>query len=183
MRLAGVLAALLAAFLPAFPQQKPKVSREALAAVERSFDSQLSQLDKTDPIDLLGNTRGVYLDGYGVVFTTEVSLIITPGLSPFRTMPISKAEASSVHQRKLAKLPALKSLMREMLVSSAASLDLVPANQQVVVGVTLFYYSWEDKTGLPGQILLRAPRSSLLDYRLGKNNGTALDAAIRTEEF
>ena len=182
MRLAGVLAALLAAFLPAYPQQKPKVSREALAAVERSFDSQLSQLDKTDPVDLLGNTRGVYLDGYGVVFTTEVSLIITPGLTPFRTQ-ISKAEADSVHQRKLAKLPALKRLMREMLVSSAASLDFVPANQQVVVGVTLFYYSWEDKTGLPGQILLRAPRSSLLDYRLGKTPGTSLDAAIRTEEF
>jgi hypothetical protein len=53
----------------------------------------------------------------------------------------------------------------------------------VVVGVTLFYYSWEDKTSLPGQILLRAPRSSLLDYRLGKNTGTALDAIIRTEEF
>jgi len=182
MRTAGVLAAVLAALLPAIPQEKPKASREALAAVERSCDSQLSQLDKSDPIDLLGNTRGVYLDGYGVVFTTEVSLIVTPGITPFRTR-ISKEETDSVHRRKLAKLPALKRLMREMLVSSAASLDFVPANQQVVMGVTLFYYSWEDKTGLPGQILLRASRSSLLDYRLGKNTSAALDAAIRTEEF
>ena len=182
MRLAGVLAALLAALLPALPQEKPKVSREALAAVERSCDSQLSQLDKADPVDLLGNTRGVYLDGYGVVFTTEVSLIITPGLTPFRTR-ITKEETDSVHRRKLAKLPALKRLMREMLISSAASLDFVPANQQVVMGVTLFYYSWEDRTGLPGQSLLRAPRSSLLAYRLGKNSSAALDAAIRTEEF
>ncbi len=182
MRLAAILAATLAMLLPAAAPEKPKVTRGALAALEQSFDSLLSQLDKNDPVDLLGNTRGVYLDGYGVVFTTEVSAIITPAITPFR-LTISPQEIATVHQRKLARMPALKRLMRDMLVSSASSLDVVPANQQVAVGLTLFYYSWEDRTNLPGQILMQAPKGSLLDYRLGKISSTALEAAIRTEEF
>ena len=35
-----------------------------------------------DPIDMLGGTRGLYLAGYGTVFTTELSLIVTPGNLP-----------------------------------------------------------------------------------------------------
>ncbi len=33
--------------------------------------------------DLLGTTRGVYLEGYGVVFSAELDLIVTPNLNPF----------------------------------------------------------------------------------------------------
>ena len=65
-----------------------------------------------------------------------------------------------IHQRKAAKLPLLKQAMREMLAASAASLTALPADDQIVVAVTLFYFSWEDRTGLPSQILMQASKKS-----------------------
>ena len=169
MRVAGLLAVLLAAASTALPQQKQAVSREALAAVEKSFDGRLASLGQEEPFDLLGNTRGIYLEGFGVVFTTEVSPIITPGISPFRPT-ISKEMVERIHKKKLERIPLLKQAMREMLVSSAVALGALPADEQIAVGVTLLYYSWEDRSGLPSQIVMQALKSTKA-------------AAIRLREF
>jgi hypothetical protein len=182
MKAAGVVAALLAAVLPAMPAEKPAVTRAALAAVESSFDGRIQRLGQAEPFDLLGNTRGVYLEGFGVVFSAELSLIVTPSISPFRPS-ISKELMEKIHQKKLDRVPVLKQAMRDMLVSSAASLGAIPSNEQIAVGVTLFYYSWEGRSGLPSQIIMQASKSSLLDAHLGKSTEAALAAAIRLKEF
>jgi hypothetical protein len=155
-----VLAVLLAvAAMPAAQPVKSRVTRGSLVPLESSFDVRIAKTGQEDPFDLLGNTRGVYLEGYGVVFTTELNLIVTP-ITPFRPQ-VTKEDIERIHQRKVAKLQVLKKAMREMMVSSAAALDGLPANEQVVVAVTLFYYSWEDRDGLPSQILMQAPKSAL----------------------
>ena len=41
-------------------------------------------------------------------------------------------------------------------------------NEQIVFGVTLFYYNWEDTSGLPAQIVMQAERQKLLDAQLGR---------------
>lgn len=183
MRRALCIAAVLVAAAAAGDPPKPRVTRAELAAVETSFDQRIARLSVADdPMEVLGSTRGVYLEGYGAVFTTEVNLVITPPITPFR-MKITKEEVARVHQRKLERLPTLKRAMRAMLVSSAASLDDVPANEQVVVGVTLFFLNWEDRTGLPSQIVMQAPRRPLLEYNLGTSTSEALEAAIREQVF
>jgi hypothetical protein len=50
--------------------------------------------------------------------------------------------------------------MRQMLMSLAqsASLKSMPGTDQIVVGVRLMYRPWEDTSGLPGQIVMRADR-------------------------
>ncbi len=68
--------------------------------------------------------------------------------------------------------------MREYMVSAAGSLGAMPAEERVVVAVTLFYYSWEQRTGLPSQIVMQAARGAL-----AKGAGAALDAAVKVEEF
>jgi hypothetical protein len=50
--------------------QSPHVSYAAIRAMEQSFDKRVMTLSTDTPFDLLGNTRGVYLGGYGAVFTT-----------------------------------------------------------------------------------------------------------------
>jgi hypothetical protein len=178
MKLAGlVAAALLAAAVPAAQPGKPKITRDALSVVERSFDQRITKLGQNDPFDLLGNTRGVYLNDYGVVFTTELNLIVTPIMTPFRPA-ISKPEVEQVRQRKLQRLALLKQAMRDMLVASAANLGALPPDEQVVCGVTLFYFPWEERDGLPSQILMHASKSALLN-----GSGDALVAALRVEEF
>lgn len=182
MRLAGLVAAVLIAALPAQSAEKPGASRASLAAMEKRFDARISSIAKNDPFDLLGTTRGVYLAAYGVVFTAEVQLIITPTITPFRPS-ISKEEVANVHRRKLERVPVLKQAMQEMLVTSAVALDTLPPAEQIVVAVSLFYYSWEDKAGLPSQVLMQASKSVLLDYQLGKVNEEVLRASVRLQEF
>ena len=92
---------------------------------------------------------------------------------------ISKEQIARLHQKKVARVPKLREMMRDMMVAAAASLDTVPAEERVVVGVTLFQFSWEDSSGLPAQIIMQAPRKALLDYQAGR---TKL-AAIRTQEL
>ncbi len=140
----------------------PRVKRVALAAMEKSFDGKLEKLGAEDSFMLLGNTRGVYLEGYGAVFTAEVNLFQGPSITPFR-QSISKDDVSRVHARKVQQIPGLKRKMRDMLADSAASLDTVPSNERIALGVSLFYYSWEDMAGLPRQILMHAEKRKLLD--------------------
>jgi hypothetical protein len=170
------LAILLAFFLAgqeAPPSTHARITRAALGTVEKTFDGRLAYT--TDAFDLLGTTRGVYLEGYGVVFSTELNLIVSPNLSPFHTS-FSKIEIARIHDRKVERLPLLKQKMREMLVASAASLENLPPSEQVVLAVSLFHYSWEDYSGLPSQIVMQAERQKLL------SNATR-ETAIRTVEY
>ena len=178
MRTAALLAVLLVAVLPAAQMDQPPVTRAALAPIEKRIDARLGRPAQEEPYDLLGSTRGVYLDGFGVVFTTEVGLLLIPPITPFNPS-FSKEEIQQIHRRKAAKLPLLKQAMRELLAASAASLPSVPADEQIALAVTLFYFSWEDRSGLPSQILMQAPRKSLA----GKPANDALTAAIRLQEF
>jgi hypothetical protein len=154
----------------ATPTEKSRVPRQALGDLERRLDTKLAGLGgANDPVDLLGAARGIYLDGYGVVFTTEVSPIITPGLNPFRTA-MTDAEKEKIRQRKLDRLPMLKQVMSDIWRDSATALTSIPDNQQVVVAVRLLYLPWEDTHGLPGEIVVKGERR------------TALAGAPQTEE-
>jgi hypothetical protein len=142
--------------------EKSRVSRQALVDVERRLNNKLASLGGTDdPIDLLGSTRGIYLDGYGAVFTAEASLIIAPGLSPFHPA-VTEPEKEKVRQRTLDRLPLLKQLMRDMWRDSASALTVMPENQQVVIAVRLLYHQWEDTRGLPAQIVMKGDRRGAL---------------------
>lgn len=140
------------------PAKAMKIAPQTFRELERRFDSQLATTGgPNDAIDLLGTTRGLYLDGYGAVFTTEVSLIVTPPINPFHQQ-ITKEEAARVHQRKLDRLPLLKKAMAEMMKNSAMTLLQIPDTQQIVVAVRLLYLPYEDTTGLPAQLMMSASR-------------------------
>ena len=131
--------------------------------LEHRFDGKLSSIGgANDPLDLLGTTRGVYLDGFGAVFTAEVSLIITPSISPFR-QTITEELKNQVHQKKVARVPLLKQAIREMVKTAALTMIQVPDNQQFVFAVRLEYLKWEDTIGLPGLIVAKADRKGALN--------------------
>jgi hypothetical protein len=150
--------------------------------MEKSFDRRLEGWSVDEPVMLLGTTRGVYLEGYGAVFTAEMNLLPGATMSPFQPT-IKKEQVVRVHQKKLSRLPQLRQQMTEMLVASAQSLDTVPLDERIVVGVTLFHFAWEDVSGIPAQIVMQAPRRLLVDYALKRINRAALEAGIRTEDL
>jgi hypothetical protein len=141
----------------------PKAARipaQAISELERAFNDRLVTLaDANEPVDLLGDTRGVQLEDYGVVFTSEVSLVRTPGISPFR-QKISPELAAHVHKLRVERMPLLKAAMMEMMRRMAAAVTQIPASQQTVLVVRLYYGAWEDTTGMPAQVTMRADRAS-----------------------
>lgn len=176
MRFLPAVAALLTATaLAAATADRPRVDRAAMAALEKSFDSHILHASAAEPLDLMGNTRGIYLTGYGTVFTTQINLIVSPTINPFRQQ-FTKQEISRIHARKLERLPLVRQKVREMLLSTAAALSAIPPNEQVVVGVSLFYFSWEDTSGLPSQIIMQGERQKLIGR-------TIAEGSIHTEEY
>ncbi|MBI4877325.1 MAG: hypothetical protein HY822_22085 [Acidobacteria bacterium] len=175
------LCALLTAGLLLTGADRPHVNRAALTAVEKNLDRRL-ETEVVESSLLLGMTRGVYLEGYGAVFTAEVNLASGPGISAFRPK-LTKDDIDRVRQKKLDRMAVLKKAMRETLVSAAASLDTVPAEERIVVGVSLFHFSWEDTAGLPGQIVMLAQRRTLLDFQTGRRDRSTLESAVEVREF
>ena len=149
-----------AAPAPAGSITKPLAGREAFKRLERDFDYSLKTADKDSPMDVLGYTRGVYLPGYGVVFSTEVELALNNILPMFHPGAVTSEEKARMHNRKVQHLDLLRKQMHDMLVASSNTLDLSPTDQ-IVVAVRLAYQTWEDRSGLPDQIVMRSDKRGL----------------------
>lgn len=137
------------------PSDKPAVSQTNLTELEKELDKKISTVGGNQPVMLLGNARALYLQGFGVVVTQEISLVQTPFPSPFRP-PMTPQEAAQTRQRKLDRMPLARQTVREMWTLAASKLAPLPDEEQIVVAERLLYQSWEDTRGLPAVILVRA---------------------------
>jgi len=146
-----------------------KVDFAGISKLEGAFEQKVKNLNPGDPVDQLGACSGVYLGGYGLVFTTPLSLVAAPVFGPF-TGGFTPQKAEVIHKRKLAQLPALRKAMSDMVVQAAKASTTLSPEEKVVVAVRLVYLDYEDKTGLPNQIVMSADRAS------------ALSGAIHTDE-
>ncbi len=174
MKIAGVALLVLCA-LPGVADG-PKVNRGMIEAMQQSLDNKLSRLWPQDPVEMIGLSQGTYIQGYGAIFLGEVNLAPAAGISPFHPT-VSAEEIRRTHDKKTQRMATLRSAVRAMLVDSARSLDSVPADEQVAVGLSLFYWKWENREGLPAQIVMHAPRKALLQAP------NADQASIASEEF
>lgn len=155
-------AAKVSASASILPASRPaRISLASLNALQTGFDNELGSYNVDDPIDILGKTRGVYLSDYGVLFTTELSPIVTPGINPFHQV-ITDQEKARTRQRKAQRLPVVINLMNKMMKTAAGQLAALPDNQQVVLVVKLLYLPYEDTQGLPGQIVMKGDKRSVL---------------------
>ena len=136
------------------------ITRQILRPSEDLFNLKLTTFNEADPVYILGATRGVYLTGFGAVFTVELDLVHSPTINPFQK-EIPKEQADAIYARKQKQLPLIKKAMMDQLAECAKSLEAVPANEQVVMVIRLDYQpAWEKITGLPAQIMLHADRRS-----------------------
>lgn len=181
MKRAVILGAVLALALGA--AGRIRLTRTAMATTEKSFDGRLERdVLEGDMFLLLGMTRGVYVEGTGIVYSAEVNLAPIPGISPFHP-EMTKQDWARVKQKKLQRLPALKTAMKQMLIDSAATLDGIPGEEQVVLGVTLTSHPKEDSAGVPGQIVMQAVKRSLLDVQAGRVPRAQMDSLIKVVEY
>jgi len=174
------VAALLAGSAASAPAgDKPKVSHATIADMEKNLEKGLLGVWPDDRVGLVGLTQGLYIGGYGAVFTGEIDLAPSGGITPFH-QEITKEEAERSHKKKVQRLPKLKEAMRDMLTSMAASLDSLPQDEQITLGLSLLTSRGENTAGLPAQIVMHAPKKTLLALRADK---AALAGAVTMEEF
>jgi hypothetical protein len=139
------------------PKSTSNVSPSAFRRIESDFDSNLKLADQKSPLNVLGLTRGLYLPGFGVVFTTEVELAQN-SINPMFNRSISAEAKANLHDTKARHVELLRQQMGAMVANIAKNLTFLGPTDQVVVAVRLYYDSWENKSGLPDQIVMRADK-------------------------
>jgi hypothetical protein len=162
--------------------EAPRVGRNMIANAEKNIDNRFTRLWDDNPFVVLGPTRGVYLEGYGAVFTAEVNLVAGPVLG-IMTPPRTLADIARHKQRKIERIPDLKKALQQALAELAASPDMaaVPPDQQIVLVAFLSHYPWEDLSGLPAQIMMQGAKQKLTEAL--HTGGAGLAAAIQSAQF
>jgi hypothetical protein len=141
------------------PAGSPVSIHQAVAGAEKRLDAKIAGVGGKEKVYILGLTRGLYLAGYGAVFTQEIDLIESPHPNPFHQQ-ITPQEAAAVRRRKLENLAVLRKALPDMWTDAAAALAPMPDSEQVVLAVRLLYQPWEDRTGLPSQIVVKGSRKA-----------------------
>lgn len=149
------------------PQPAPglpalRIAPSTFSTLEKSFDTRLERA-AADPMAVLGTTRGLYVEGVGAVFTTEIDLIQTPNMRLFRSSPMTPEEVARVHDRKFKNVATLRAAMTEMMKAAGRTLLQIPPDQKVIVAVRFLYLPWENTAGLPAQIVMTATRTGAAD--------------------
>lgn len=166
----------------AMASDAPRVPRNTLAATERKLDNSFTKLWSDNPFVVLGPTRGVYLEGYGAVFTAEVNLVAGPVLG-IMTPPMTKQDIAKHKQKKIARIPELKKALAKALADVAVSPEMatVPPDEQIVLVAFLSHFPWEDLDGLPAQIMMQGSKKQLMDAQ--HQGGAALESAIHAVQY
>jgi hypothetical protein len=155
--------------------EAPRVDRTQMGKVEKGLDDTLLRFTPDNSHTLIGLTRGVYLEGVGAVLTAEVILVNAP-VNIMHPLP-TKDEIVQMRKKKIERVPLLKKVLKDALVSAAATLDTIPPDEQVVIAVIVQRFKFEDATGLPVQVTVQATKRKLLESK-----GAALDALIHVTE-
>ncbi len=175
------LVLLLAAAAFGFALTESRVSLAAVHAVESSVNQAFSPRG-LDPWDLVGETRGTYLDGYGILFTFEIDLVNAGSivLSPFKPS-VTPDEIAAIRDRKMKRLPELRDAMRTAMMDASTTLEGLPSREHVTLEATLLSYSWErNGKEMPRRVLMTAAKQQLLDAKA--SHATPADLAKIVEE-
>jgi hypothetical protein len=156
----------------------PRISGNLLKIVESSLDDRVKSLWADNPFSIIRPTRGLYLDGYGAVFTVDVSPVLSTTSMMHPT--VTKDEVVKAHKVRLEHVEELRTAMRAAVADMASALEPVPADEQVTLVVYLTYHDWEDFSGTPGQITFRGKKKALIDAK--RAGAAALKQAVMVTE-
>jgi len=156
----------------------PRVSGNVLKGVETSLDDRIKSFWPDNLFSVTRLTRGLYLDGYGAVFTMDVSPVLSTTSMMHPT--VTKEEVVKAHKVRIERIAQLRQVMPMAVADAAASLDPVPAEDQITIVVYLTYHSWEDVSGTPAQLTFRGKKKALLDAK--RAGGAAVAQAVTVTE-
>ena len=147
---------LLSAALAISAADASRVNRNTLAGLERTVDDRIRGLWSDNTMAVLGNTRGVYIPGTGIVLSAETN-VATANLS-LMVQSLSKEELAALHKKKLERIPQLEKAMQDTLGTMTGTLDMLPPGEKIAIALVLPRYTFEDSNGLPMQVTVQMER-------------------------
>jgi hypothetical protein len=113
------------------------------------------------PFVMLQETRGAYLEGYGVVFTLEVNLRPMRFISPFDARPYTDKEIQDARAIKLRRIKEAEALFRDLLRDHANGLAFLRPEESVAIVMHLF--NTAEHRDVPTQLVVQAHRQAVMD--------------------
>jgi len=151
-----ILFLLLSGALAISAADASRVNRNTLAGLERTVDDRIRGLWSDNTMAILGNTRGVYIPGTGIVLAAETN-VVTANLS-LMVQTLSKDELAALRKKKLERIPQLEKAMKDLLGAMTSTLDQLAPGEKIAIALVLPRYSFEDPTGLPMQLTVQMER-------------------------
>jgi hypothetical protein len=140
--------------------------RDQIAAAEQVVDLRFQAVGSETVMTVIGNSRGAYIEGYGVVFNVQVNIAPVGNINPFRRS-YSDEEIRQINIRKRQRIETLEQRTRELLVELSDSILGLPDDEKIAIAVSLFHFAWEDLTALPRQMVMAAAKSILAQAKSG----------------
>lgn len=159
LMLAVATTAVAAKAQPAQPPSGPSASE--MEAVDKACDASIRGFSIDKPLDHLLPTHGVYIEGYGAVFVTDVNLVALPPLFGFGH--VNKTDLARIHESKVKRLPEVRKLMAQILLAASGTLAHLPPDEHILLHINFYSMNGEDRTGLPSAISVQGKKKDLLD--------------------
>jgi hypothetical protein len=156
--------------------------RDQIAAAEQVIDQRYQGVGSDTVMTVIGNSRGAYVEGYGVVFNVQVNIAPVGNINPFRRS-YSDEEVRQINIRKRQRVETLEQRTRDLLVEISDSIPGLPANEKIAIAVSLFHFAWEDLTQLPKQMVMAAAKSILAEAKSGALPVAELRSKLNTRYF
>jgi hypothetical protein len=184
MLLRTILLSLALAALAGAVEVEPSAGklRDQIVTAERIVDQRFQSVGDNAPMAVVGNSRGAYIEGYGVVFNVQVNIAPVGNISPFRRSYFDD-EIRQINIRKRQRIETLEQRTRELLVELSGSIPGLPANEKIAIAVSLFHFAWEDLTELPKQMVMAAAKSVLAQAKSGSLPLTDLRSRLNIRYF
>ena len=124
-----LLAIAFAAAPLVFGSDAPQVARVQVANIENQINGALAAMYPDERYFILAPARGIYIDNFGLVFMAEVNLVSGPAITPFH-QEMSKEEIARHRDRKLSRLPRLRSELLKVLGNTITMIQAPPGAGQ-----------------------------------------------------
>lgn len=156
--------------------------KKELVVFQGVVDTTVRQLFQ-GPFPILGSTKGTYLPEYGAVFNLEVNLYQIRHLSPFDLRPHTNQELNEAYNAMLKRVDTLKGTLIKVMGEHGPALQQVKAEDNFTLVVHLFNVEDEARRPCPSQIILKAKKSVLSDYRENKLSLADLAKKVEIVQF
>jgi hypothetical protein len=133
-----------------------------------------------DPFAVLEKPKGVYLEGYGAVFSFEIDIATVRRPNPF-----SQAQSTPEEEKKALneRLPKLKELMVKTLADHGDSMESLDPDSQIVIAGQLFNSGFLTRPLDLKTILVRSSKKAILDYKAGRLSYEDLKKKIEMVQY